>query len=92
MKVYKEETVTKTNRFLDKTICDLCGKEGGYTWATSDFEVLETEIRLKEGEQYPEGGWGTKIVVDICPGCFKTKLIPWLESQGVKVEEKKWGW
>lgn len=22
--------------------------------------------------------------------CFRKKLIPWLESQGVKIEEKNW--
>jgi len=90
MKAYKKETVER--EFLDKTICDLCGEEGGHDWSRSCFKVSETIILLKEGERYPEAGWGTKIEIDICPKCFKTKLVPWFESQGMKVEEKEWSW
>ena len=46
------------------------------------YEVKETEIRLKTGSNYPEGGSGEETTIDICPECFTEKLIPWVKSQG----------
>jgi hypothetical protein len=58
--------------------------------------VDECEVRVyvkhRDGENYPEGGSGTEVEIDMCPECFKTKLIPWLESQGVVVQRKDWEW
>lgn len=98
MRHYETETVPATTREkLAKTTCDLCGaeaKEGN--WESSSYEVNEVEIevtvRQKDGDNYPEGGWGTDYTVDMCPDCFKNKLIPWLESQGCKAERKEWDW
>ena len=78
-----------------KTTCDLCGKEAMRgDWESSSYEVNETEIevtvRQKDGRCYPSGGGGTQYQVDMCPDCFKNKLIPWLESQGCKAEQKDW--
>ena len=87
----------KKVKTLDKTTCDLCGKKAlrGY-WESSSYEVHETEIevtvRQKDGANFPDGGFGTKYEVDMCPKCFKNKLIPWLESQGCKAERKDWDW
>ncbi len=80
-------------------ICDLCGEEAeNYDWRSNSYNVNETEvsvrIKQKEGENCPPdgGGWGTEIKVDICPDCFKSKLVPWLKSQGVEIKEKDWDW
>jgi hypothetical protein len=76
--------------------CDLCGRESKANhsddWGEGNFDIAETEVRLKVGDSYPEGGAGTEIEFDICPKCFRERLIPWLESQGTKVEEKGWDW
>jgi len=94
--IEKEEPAKKV-KVHDKTTCDLCGRIAlmGY-WQSSSYEVNETEIevtvRQKDGESYPEGGYGSKYEVDMCPECFKNKLIPWLESQGCKAKRKDWGW
>jgi len=87
----------KTEEKLVKTTCDICGAEAKKgLWQSSAYEVNEVEIevtvRQKDGTSYPEGGYGTKYEVDMCPNCFKTKLIPWLESQGCKTERKEWDW
>lgn len=98
MRVYRTVAVpASTRQVVDKVICDLCGKQGALgTWESSSYEVEETEIQIKvrqkDGESYPETGWGTEYNVDMCPDCFKDKLIPWLESQGCTAERKDWDW
>ena len=97
MKTCKTINVPATTREVeDQTICDLCGcEEGSSKWDNSScWDVDETEIRIsvkhKDGYSYPECGSGTEYAVDMCPTCFKDKLIPWLESQGCTAERKEW--
>ena len=47
---------------------------------------------MKTGSNYPEGGSGEETTIDICPDCFKDKLIPWVESFGGKPTVKEWNW
>lgn len=87
----------KQEKKLVKTTCDLCGEvEGKGKWRSSSYDVDETEIeitvRQRDGYSYPEGGAGTEFSVDMCPNCFKTKLIPWLQSQGCSAERTDWDW
>lgn len=81
----------------DLTFCDLCGVQAksrnwdSSTWGRGfDVKNVDIEIKIKaqEGEHYPEGSSGTEWRVDMCPECFKGKFIPWLISQGAKIEEK----
>lgn len=95
MRTYERVTVTEERERLVETVCDLCGtiaKRGCYEAST--YEVKESEIkvmvRYKEGVSYPDSGIGTEYVVDMCPECFKTKLIPWLESQGCTAKTEEW--
>ncbi len=30
--------------------------------------------------------------VDLCPECFKERLLPWLDSQGAKARIEDWDW
>jgi len=95
MKVIKE--VEMTTKILAYIQCDICGKKADkHDWSTGTYDVNETEfkilIRQRNGVNYPEGGWGTEYEADICPNCFKDKLIPWLDSQGCKVKKKQWDW
>ena len=39
---------------------------------------IKVIIRHREGLNYPEGGSGIEINIDLCPDCVKNKLIPWL--------------
>ena len=96
MRKFETYTETAEGTRLVETACDLCGaiaKRGN--WESSFYEVAEVEVeitvRQKDGSAYPEGGSGTEIVVDICPICFKEKLVPFLRSQGAKIEERGWG-
>ena len=98
MKHYIEREVpARKDKSYDKTTCDLCGKETKRgNWAESWYEINETEIsiavRQKDGSSYPDGGMGTKYEVDMCPECFKNKLIPWLEAQGCSTKREDWYW
>ncbi len=98
-KVYADKIVPEyVNRYLKARKCDLCGVESdSECWeAESCYHVNETEIRVevrqKEGSNYPEGGSGTAYEVDLCPKCFKERLVPWLKSQGADINEEEWDW
>ena len=90
---------TKKNKpitVVSKVVCDLCGKtsKDPYSWSTDAFYLSETEakvqVRQKEGNFYPDGGWGTVYDIDLCPVCFKERLVPWLRSQGAEIKESEW--
>ena len=71
-----------------KVECDLCKNEIKRGW----YAVSEVIIQYEHGTSYPEGGSSEIDKIDMCPECFKNKLLPWLESLGVKprVEEIDW--
>ena len=95
--VEKTQPVYVTQELVSRT-CDLCGRESNEVrWEGKGiYDVEESEItievRLKEGESYPEDAFGTKYEIDLCPACFKERLVPWLKSQGADIHEEKWGW
>ena len=98
-KVYEEKIVPqRVNRCVKTRKCDLCGIEAkGEEWEAKSFhEVNETEIRIeirqKEGSNYPDCGMGTCHEIDLCPKCFKERLVPWLKSQGADIKEEEWDW
>lgn len=82
-------------RFVRRT-CDLCGAESKRCddWGSGSHDIAETEMSVTithcSGMSYPEGGSGTTVEVDLCPKCFKDRLIPWLESQGAMIETREW--
>jgi hypothetical protein len=95
MRKYKTETNQVTRKALDVLTCDLCSAIGkGEQWETSIWEVNTVDIAImihhNEGDIDREGGSGTKYTVDMCPKCFKEKLIPWLQSQGATVQPIEW--
>lgn len=76
------------------TQCDICAavSKDNNGWAEKQFDVLETEIRYKDGWSGHDGGDGKELNVHLCPECFKNKLIPWLVLQGVKLNWEEWDW
>jgi hypothetical protein len=71
---------------FDKLTCDICGtgSNGDENWATDDFQHATSAVQLEERISRPDGGQSTDTTFHICPTCFKSKLIPWLESEGAK--------
>ena len=98
MKIYKTKIERHKYQALIKRTCDLCGQESEQlneeNWDARGYDINETRITVKitqkEGSAYPEGGSGTKYDIDLCPDCFKDRLIPWLISQGAKIKQEEW--
>ena len=65
-----------------KVTCDLCKSE---IKATGCYEVDEVTIEWDIGSHYPEGRFIERHSIDMCGDCFKSKLTPWLDSQGADV-------
>jgi hypothetical protein len=70
------------------TTCDLCSK----TIEHDCFEVDDVVIRHQVGSSYPEGSLVEETTVDMCGECFKSKLVPWLQSQGVTPTTSQSDW
>lgn len=99
-RVYRKEAATVERDIFVEMTCDICGKESSSngSWSRELYAIDHTQVEVKvivkqeEGHNYPGGGSGTEIKVDLCPECFRNKLIPWLRSQGVHIEEREWDW
>ena len=93
---YEEKEIKSKKKVLIKKTCDICGKEttqnnlSKHEWDHENFGVSETKVSMREGVNYPEGGFGTEFKIDICPECFRDKLIPWLKSYGSEIKETDW--
>ena len=92
MKIYKDVPREYIDHVLESVRCDICHVVYNTRWNRylSRFDVLETVVKIREGSAYPEAGSGTEHIIDICPDCFKNKLIPFVESFGSRIEETDW--
>jgi len=91
MKVIRKEMVERER--VVSMVCEICGEQSiGSEWdgEGDDRSFGVVDIECKTGVRYPDGGYGEKCEVDICPKCFKGKLVPWLESQGATVKWEDW--
>lgn len=79
----------KTKEILNKITCDICNSEI-ITEDKDRFSNNEINVSCKIGRCYPDDCYGDKISFDICPDCFKNKLIPFLNSLGAEGTEESW--
>ena len=90
MRKYKKVKVEYEREEIISKVCDLCGKEfkvwDSDSWSDTAGVISETHLSIKEGSDFRCEGYYTLITIDICPDCFKTKLIPWLVEEGVKIQ------
>lgn len=92
------KNITKVHRSYDAEVvesvtCDICKKTyQGEDWEAHLYDVRKVEVSYREGEQYPEGGWGTKMYFDICPTCFTGRLVPALQALGAEPTMEHWDW
>lgn len=91
MKRYRKETIPEqqVDRF-EAIVCDICGAESSkniHEWWGDRFEGVEIEIKYNSASRYPDDVSGDVIEYDLCPDCFRSKLMPWMESQGTKPSE-----
>jgi hypothetical protein len=68
----------------DAIVCDLCKKEfKGDEWTDDTYHHIETKVSYNDYESFPDDYYtNEEISMDICPECFKHKLIPWILKQG----------
>lgn len=96
MRTYETKEVIHTRKVCTHLHCDICGKEGAHgDWESGYYEIQETKLEVtvtqRDGSSYPDGsGWGTSLRVDLCPECFRDKLVPWVNSQGGNVKKEEW--
>lgn len=88
MKNYEEEVIPATHvQKHVSTTCDLCGDITDNDWSPG-YEQNEAKVAIQEMKAYPEGGWGAEYEYDICPTCFKEKIMPWLKKQGAEPRKR----
>lgn len=90
MKHRETKTVTKevTVVVREWETCDICGSE----IVVGAWEVMDPQVSLRTGESFSDCGSTTTVSADLCAQCFETKLIPWLESQGVTMQREECSW
>lgn len=93
-KLDKRTIPASEKEFVSERTCDLCGakqkRPDADEWGDSSYDVSEVTIEYRSGSSYPEGGSGTEQRFDVCPKCFKEKLVAWMESQGATITETEW--
>lgn len=99
MKKYKTvEVPASTRQELLHRECDFCGKTSNSDdWDTGYYTTNETEIGIKikhsEGNNWPSGGCGEEFKCDMCPDCFRNKLVPYLKMIAKNpVDYNDWSW
>lgn len=72
--------------------CCICGDIGDKhnEWGLGAWDEGRTEIVMARGTFYPENSFGERCKINLCPVCFKEKLIPFLESEGAKIKMIDW--
>ncbi|MBZ5673680.1 MAG: hypothetical protein LAP61_05480 [Acidobacteriia bacterium] len=87
-RIVQEETAKKSI-----FMCDICRTETefctvyGPQWGThNDYEAVR--IRYEHTTIGGNDVWGDLIFFDVCPRCFKSKVVPTLEALGLVAHKK----
>ena len=72
---------------VDKVTCDLCGR---VIPKPESCVYEDTSVRLVEHHDYPESQQGRIYEYDICPHCFKSRLMVWLHRNGAEPTIKEY--
>lgn len=97
-----EEVVTpaKAERREKKTVavaCDFCGsrsKDDDPVEFCNDGLYSRESVAIKHvtGSSYPDNGEEQTECAHVCPGCWESRVKPWLESQGVVLTKHDRDW
>ena len=90
MKITEKRTLPAHEyNHLVAVVCDLCKTK--YTdratnWGEkSPSRTLDTKVYSAEESHDRDGGGYRKLFwFDICPACFRDRLVPWMKSQGAE--------
>lgn len=94
MRIYEKREVIQVKTELVNCTCDFCGAGGNpgclsVDWGEDEYDVDKTEISWTSGTNYPGDLNVETKYVDMCPACFRNKLLPWMLRQGVQPQIKK---
>ena len=97
MAIQTEERIeTKTYTHTTKLTCDLCGAVAPRPydpWVNYEGDVDRVTMSYKKGSHwFNDGGDIKEELFDICPNCWKTKVVPWLKSQGATPRQDESSW
>jgi hypothetical protein len=57
----------------------ICGLETAFP--KDYYRRVEVAVGISDIESYPSGGSSTALIFDICPNCFRDKVIPVLKDK-----------
>jgi len=76
----KDHVIRRQERTLVECTCDLCGAGGGpwddFFYHGTPGQRLESVVSLKDGSSNQGGGYYDQYSYDVCPDCFKSKIMP----------------
>jgi len=89
MIIKKEVVVESKIEKIEKVVCDCCGKEfidviehdNVIRWNFSDYTALFHEYCFADRDG---GSYSDITRYDICPICFKTKIMPLMREANIK--------
>lgn len=94
--IYEEtEEISRTRKVITKRTCDIChsecaGQPNYGDWSTGREQDVIRVSRTTGNNWGSEGDYRRRHSVDICPGCWDTRLVPWLISQDVEYINENW--
>jgi hypothetical protein len=72
-------------------MCGATSRKGKY-WGSNAMDESTVEICYDDRLGCEDGGASQKTFADMCPHCFMTKLVPWLQTQGVSMQHEEADW
>lgn len=92
-KTIKRKTI-REEEYVSSTTCELCGRstKNDRDWGGEDANVNHATVMLEVGYGHGDGGNIQQTIVDVCPDCFKSKMLPWLASQGANPRTDEIDW
>lgn len=90
MKTFKMETITREEKTVDVFSCDICGKAspGKYDWGEDENHDISVSVELNDYNYSTSDRKGYYMRTDICPECFRGKVVPALEDIGAVFRTK----
>ena len=101
MKIHKGIETTYRYNITDKMTCDICALTvEGDKWSNNEDvrkefgNECDVSFNYSEGKSFREdGGWKKTYSLDICPMCFKHRIIPLLQKEyGVMLQTEEVDW
>jgi hypothetical protein len=88
----KYKKVQKETEELEYIECDHCHSRSvsGNNWSDENYSISQVRLEFKEGYQFPgESEDVEKQWFDICPFCWKERVVPALKESGFEPMETK---